>query len=291
MKSFLAHLFLPRESNHHKSFCLHSKALLLYILAFILAQVFLPSVSASTGSILGYASNINVLDLLKFTNERRLEQGLDPLAIDTQLSEAAKLKAQNMFEEQYWSHTSPSGNDPWVFFSQAQYSYLYAGENLARDFADSRGVVEAWMNSRSHQDNILNSKYQDVGFAVVDGKFNGFETTLVVQLFGAKAISTPKVVTPGRASVSLEGSATRRGPEVVGLQTLPSIQREKVDLFEITKWLSILLAGFLAVVLVIDAVLIYRRGTIRVSGHSLAHFLLIVALLVVLVSTKRGIIL
>jgi len=60
-----------------------------------------------------------------------------------------------------------------------------AGENLAIGFLDSEEVYQAWNNSPSHKANLFNPNYQDIGITVLKGDFQGNETYVVVQLFGA----------------------------------------------------------------------------------------------------------
>jgi len=106
---------------------------------------------------LGFATDISIQALLKDTNDKRIENGLQPLTLNDQLNQAAAGKAADMFGNNYWAHISPSGKTPWDFILGANYQYVYAGENLAKDFQDSQGVVDAWMNSPSHKENLLNS--------------------------------------------------------------------------------------------------------------------------------------
>jgi len=85
------------------------------------------------------------------------------------------------------------------FIKSSGYTYALAGENLAKNFTDSGGVVNAWMASPTHRDNILKSGYRDVGFAIVNGVLNGEETTLVVQMFGSATVAQappPQVTAP-----------------------------------------------------------------------------------------------
>jgi hypothetical protein len=107
--------------------------------------------------------------------------------LDARLNQSATLKAQNMFAENYWAHVSPSGIQPWYWFTQAGYSYSYAGENLAKDFDTTSGTIQGWMNSPGHRANILNPNYTDVGFAVENGTLVGGQTTLVVAHYGSVA--------------------------------------------------------------------------------------------------------
>lgn len=190
---FFLHLITPRQSNNHKARAIHSSSILAYLVVMILFQFGLMFVGKVSPSILGYASNISVSDLLTLTNQKRAENGQSAVSLNSQLSAAAAGKAADMFANQYWAHISPSGRDPWSFITGAGYNFLFAGENLARDFGDSLGVVDAWMNSPSHRENMVNSHYVDVGFAIANGKYGDHETTLVVQMFGAPAGGVPAV--------------------------------------------------------------------------------------------------
>src|SRR3989338_7182361 len=109
------------------------------------------------------------------------------LELNPELSLAAEKKAEDMFARNYWAHNGPNGSTPWDFIKGAGYTYIYAGENLAKDFQNSNDVVQAWMKSPSHRENILRKEYQDIGFAVVNGVLNGEETTLVIQMFGVSS--------------------------------------------------------------------------------------------------------
>lgn len=291
----LLHFFTPRHTNNHKAKALHVSSVTTYIALLLIFQIVLTGLVKFNPGVLGYASNITVIDLLKDTNEKRAEAGLPALVLNNQLSTAAGAKAENMFAEQYWAHTSPSGLDPWHFITNSGYNYLFAGENLARDFGDSKSVVDAWMNSPSHKENLLNSRYQDIGFAVVNGKYNGYETTLVVQMFGAKAAGTATVeenvqpVQPvAKAPVASE-TGKQASPAGMVLNTKSLVP--PTDIFNLTKMVSMGLTGILLGVLVIDSILVYKRKTVRLSGHNFAHLLFLLALLAVLNLVGRGIIL
>jgi hypothetical protein len=73
---------------------------------------------------------------------------------------------------------------PWYWITQTGYEYLYAGENLAKDFITAQSAVDAWMASSTHKSNIISPYYKDMGIAVVEGKLQGKPTVLVVQIFG-----------------------------------------------------------------------------------------------------------
>ncbi|NLZ24287.1 hypothetical protein GX888_00860 [Candidatus Dojkabacteria bacterium] len=141
------------------------------------------------------ASTITSANIIELTNQERVAAGLNALNNNASLVAAAHAKANNMFELQYWDHFGPNGESPWMFISQAGYSYVYAGENLAKGFRTAEGVHEAWMASPTHRDNIMSGNYRDIGVAVVQGTLQGKETTLVVQMFGNLSSKTLKAST------------------------------------------------------------------------------------------------
>lgn len=305
---FVFHWITPRSSNNHHARALHLSAISFYITILLVFQVALTIVAGLRPGVLGYASNVNINDLLNDTNSKRVAAGAGRLLLNDQLSAAAAGKARDMFENQYWAHNSPQGKDPWSFIVGAGYNYLFAGENLARDFGDSQAIVDAWMNSSSHRDNLLNNRYKDVGFAVVNGKYGNNETTLVVQMFGAKPGEAPSV---GQAettekNVVLKQEVIPTVPEMkpgtpagMILKTEPrepetltlGIATPRIDLLGVTRGVSSTLVLFLMGVLVVDGILVYRRKTVRLSGHNLAHLLILVTLLMALNLIGRGVIL
>jgi len=140
---------------------------------------------------INFPKNIFFADITKsalesFVNQSRQSAGLNPLSENEKLNQAANLKAQNMVQDQYFDHTSPSGVSPWYWFSMAGYKYKYAGENLAVGFFDSYEVYQAWLNSPSHRANILNPNYTEIGTAIVHG-FGLNESIIVVQTFASPA--------------------------------------------------------------------------------------------------------
>lgn len=130
-----------------------------------------------------------VVDL---TNEKRSQNHETPLVRSTILDKAAQLKAEDMAKQHYFSHYSPTGVSPWYWFDEAGYVYAYAGENLAVHFTDSKEVIDAWMNSPAHRENIVGSQYTEIGVGTAKGTYEGYDTVFVVQLFGTPAIAAAK---------------------------------------------------------------------------------------------------
>lgn len=288
--SWVKHFFIPHHTNNGKAKILHPSALAVLVGFFLFYQFVLNFYLLVSPSVLGFASNITPERVVELTNQKRAEQGLSPLTINGQLNEAAQRKAGDMFAFNYWAHISPSGRSPWSFFQETGYKYLYAGENLARDFMDSGAVVEAWMNSSTHRDNLLNKNYQQIGLAVVNGTLNGVETTLVVQMFGTPLASTPVAQKP----VQTEVEEVQETP----LSRIALVQAQEenqspplLSPFMLTKTIAIFLLGLILGALLLDIILVYQRKIIRLSGRNVAHLIFIGGLLLAVILTTPGAIL
>jgi len=185
LKKNLHHYIFPHHKTHKKARLLSEKALLIYVGLFFALQFGFKITAQTFPGILGTTSAITKEEIIALTNNERSNMGLPQVTENSALNAAAVEKAKNMFAENYWAHVSPSGKTPWLWIQESGYSYRYAGENLARGFSTSGDVVKAWMASKQgHKENLLNTKYQDIGIAVEDGIINGEKVTLVVQLFG-----------------------------------------------------------------------------------------------------------
>jgi len=238
--------------------------------------------------VLGLASSITSEELINLTNQERKKNGLDELKLNPALVEAATQKATDMINKNYWAHTSPEGKTPWSFFKSADYSYLYAGENLARDFINSEAVVQAWMDSPTHRDNILSSRYQEIGLVVINDTFQGQETSLVVQLFGTQ---------PGNLNPTANGKVDHQAEAVLAEVTSEEASINLIDKlpiissFKLTKAMSISLTMILLIVIVIDALVISKKKIIRLSGKGFAHLAFLGVLLLLLIIIQPGLIL
>ncbi len=173
-------------------------------------------------SVLSFATDISAQNLLASTNQQRSSNKVAPLTLNSQLSAAAQAKANDMATRNYWSHNTPDGNPPWVFFDKAGYTYQKAGENLAYGFASSADTVTGWMNSPAHRDNLLDSAFADVGFGfanVADYQGKGPETIVVAEygtprltLSAASLPSIPLNATYAITSGALGASSTNAEP-------------------------------------------------------------------------------
>ncbi len=325
MEHFLRHFFVPHHSNNHRAKALHIDSMLCYVLIFAIFNFGIRIAHREFPNVLGYATDIRVDQLLSVTNSNRQALGLSPLTYNVTLSQAAALKAQDMFAHDYWAHTSPEGKTPWDFIQQAGYSYTVAGENLAKNFSTSQGVVDAWMASPTHRDNIIKPSYRDIGFAIVNGVLNGEETTLVVQMFGAGsgqiADEQPvQTVVPEQAAVvevsEKQAQLGEQITQVKEVQMVPPIESQTVVVAEptpirqvlstmfssvtnkpminiptVTRDVAFLFMGLLIGVLVIDGIIVSKKKIARVAGHNLGHILFFAAFFIALTIVRRGVLL
>jgi len=306
MNSFLAHFF-PRKEEKKRAKLLSHPVLIVYIV-FILGAIFSTNfISYKFPNVLGFASNINTNDLLYYTNQARSENGESALKLNSRLSEAAYEKAQNMFNEDYWAHVSPSGKEPWDFIVSSGYEYIYAGENLARDFNNSDSVVGAWLNSPTHRDNLLSANYEDIGFAVVNGVLDGHETTLVVQMFGKSrypeytaSIEQGGVSTVEEAPVR---EATVAVSEIEKKEVAPIVEKQFVegnpagevlpalDIFNTSRGISLSLGAFLTLLLSLDIWYVKRNRVLQLTGNTVTHLLFLILALIGVWYANAGIVL
>lgn len=285
----LYHFLLPHESNNQRARILHPAFLATLVLVVGLFQSGLSFFSARFTQILGYASSISPQEVVRLTNVERQRNHLAAVRLDPQLSQAAAVKAGDMFARNYWAHVSPSGTQPWFFISQAGYTYRYAGENLARDFADSTSVVQAWLASPTHRENLLSNRYQDIGVAVVNGQLAGRETTLVVQMFGTRLAASSAVGSPG---ITAQAAAPSSPASALSLTTAsispPRSSPALISPFDVTRTVSLTILSFLVLILTLDVVIINRRRLTRWTSKSLAHLMFIGIIFIAAVAIVRG---
>ena len=110
--------------------------------------------------------------VVTLVNQQRAANGLAPLTLNIQLSNAARAKSQDMHDNKYFSHTSPTYGSPFDMLKKFGISYRTAGENIAMGYASPEAVVNGWMNSPGHRANILNASFTQIGVGyVADGNY------------------------------------------------------------------------------------------------------------------------
>lgn len=200
MNRWLQRYFIPSQTNDFKPHILQKTAVVLMSILVLLSFA-LTNLQAllwiNSDWLVGSVLPSVVVDL---TNESRAEQHLGQLRRNTTLDEAARLKAEDMAAKGYFAHYAPDGTTPWYWFGVAGYSFTNAGENLAVHFTDSDEVVDAWLRSPAHRDNIMSQNFTEIGVGTARGTYDGYDTVFVVQLFGTP-VAAAAVTTPEPASV------------------------------------------------------------------------------------------
>ncbi len=269
-------------------------------------------------SVLGISANVSTDELLALTNQKRQENGLPPLSLNGQLGSAALNKANDMLSKNYWAHIAPDGTTPWYFIKNSGYSYIYAGENLARGYNSASDVLNAWMASPTHRDNIMSSKYQNVGFAVVTGSLTGEDTVLVVEMFGSstsspvqvassetvqqitplptipiQTISTPTAEPTAQPTIvqKAEIVAQKSTPSAIAKSNTLASNSQIKPLINAETFSSNIATVTIAIfifVFTLDIFIIERRKIIRFVGHNFDHVLFLGLILAVIIFLVRG---
>ena len=143
--------------------------------------------SSNTGTGTGTTTTISSMnsdekEVFNLINQQRENNGLQALKVDEEVQRVARIKAQDMVNNNYFSHISPTYGSPFDMLSSFKVSYRTAGENIAGNSSNSAAVT-AWMNSSGHKTNILNSNFNYTGIGVVTGSKYG---KIYVQMFIGK---------------------------------------------------------------------------------------------------------
>ncbi len=119
------------------------------------------------------------MEVVKLVNIERQKEGLAPLTYSEELSKVAKLKSQDMADNNYFNHNSPTYGDPFTMMKNFGIKYSTAGENIAKGYFNAQSVMNGWMNSSGHRANIMNPSFGKIGVGYVEK--NG--TTYWTQMF------------------------------------------------------------------------------------------------------------
>lgn len=282
----IKYTFWPGFNNSFHPYVLRVPALAAATACLLLIQV-VTHIDGQTGDTLGVARSITEEELVRHTNDQRRSAGLPPLQENERLSAAARDKAGHMLERGYWDHYGPDGTTPWSFVRDSGYEYQYAGENLAKGFQTSDGVMAGWLESPGHRENLLGSHYRDVGIATADGYLDGEQTTVVVALYGAPRDSTATsgVATispsPGSNSMVLPATRTYSATEPLNaLQTMPPAAQ-----------FAAAVALMLGVVYIAQHIIVRRKHLLwdkHVHPRPVLQAMLFIGIVVVLVQTSYG---
>ncbi len=125
-------------------------------------KITIPEQSSGLSAISAYEKEV-----IRLVNDIRADNGLKPLATDAELCRVARVKSQDMKNNNYFSHQSPKYGSPFDMMQSFGISYRSAAENIAKGQQTPEAVVNAWMNSSGHRKNILSSSYTHIGVGYV----------------------------------------------------------------------------------------------------------------------------
>lgn len=117
--------------------------------------------------------------LLDLINAERVKSNLSPLIADPELMKVARIKADDMTKNNYFSHYSPTYGSPFDMMRQFGITFKAAAENIAGN-STVEGAVSSWMKSEGHRSNIMNSNYNYTGIGISKSNKYG---NVFVQMF------------------------------------------------------------------------------------------------------------
>ena len=192
------------------------------------------------------------MQIVSLTNAQREQHKVPAVKENPKLTKAAEARVKDMFDKDYWDHFAPDGKEPWDAIKAQTYEYSYAGENLAKGFTDANSTVQAWMNSQTHKENLLNSNYEEIGIAVASGNLKGRNTTIIVQLFASPFEKGVKPVTAFGKNVEAKQ------------MNISNLQTTSNQTYLIA-WI------FVSIMLIADGIMLYRQGHHKDRHHKI-HF-------------------
>jgi hypothetical protein len=181
-------------------------------------------------------------EVIERVNAERAAAGIPPLGYNAELTAAARLHARDMADSNYFSHDSLDGTRFFERILEAGYDYAACGENIAAGYANPHEVVDAWMDSDGHRENILDPDFCEIGVGyayVAESTYKHYWT----QDFGRKSGVTqcPDTIVPPPGS---RGSASSGDDGSGGCFIDTNRIHSKEVLRRLTRWMT-RCAGFL----------------------------------------------
>ena len=138
-----------------------------------------PAQSQPVNNISGLSSQEN--SMLQMVNAERSKHGLKPLQWHSGLASLARVKSQDIVDNNYFSHTSPTLGSFYTMVRNAGIPYRQVGENLAMS-RNAQSAFYQFMGSSGHKQNILSSHFTHIGIGIVPNQYG----VVVTQLFIAQ---------------------------------------------------------------------------------------------------------
>lgn len=185
--------------NKHSQHKLGHTLFLIGSFAFLIGITILHPIASNQSGAFGAS------EIIQLSNQTRNRLDRPELKSNYLLTNAAQMKAEDMAKMRYFAHTAYDGTVAWDYINEVGYSYETAGENLAITNENAEAVINGWLNSPTHRDNLLNTNYTDFGSGTAYyGDYQGHQNTTVVVAFYAHSAARQDVA----AATSPAGTST-----------------------------------------------------------------------------------
>ena len=138
------------------------------------------SLSSSGSSSFSAASNtlspVSSLEnsLLNAINSARSQYGIGQLSLNPSLTGIARTRCTDMINRDYFSHNAPDGKNIFIILNEKGYGWQIAGENIYQcepaGIGSGSAILNTWMASPSHRENILNGAFSQAGIGIIDSQ-------------------------------------------------------------------------------------------------------------------------
>ncbi len=283
----IKNFFIPNIRNSFHPYLLRTPALATVAASLLFAQIIFNVVTHSP-SIFGMRPSIEGSELTELTNEIRDEHGLEQLRRSPRLERAAQAKAEDMLERDYWSHFAPDGTSPWSFIKEVNYSYRYAGENLAKSFQTNQGVIQGWMQSYDHRNNLLDSRFTEIGIATASGALGDENTTVVVAMY-----ATPQPVSVHLGEGAVQGASDTSDRVTVPVSYTLTNPLMSLAALPILTQMAVLSATGLSVLFAMQHVVIQKKRLLwdaHIHPRPILQAVVLLGVAVLLIQTGFGVV-
>lgn len=120
--------------------------------------------SSSTSNTTLTNSNADLINqIVSLTNNFRQQNGLAPVTLNSRLTSAAQTHTQNMALQDFVSHTGADGSTVDKRVTATGYGWSIVAENIAAGYETAAQVVQGWIDSPGHRENLLNASVTEIG--------------------------------------------------------------------------------------------------------------------------------
>lgn len=104
--------------------------------------------------------------IFSMTNVIRYQFDVKLLRYNDEVSTVALGHSKDMYDHNYFSHTSPTQGELSDRLKEGDVLYSYAGENIAARYPDAGAAMVGWLNSKGHREALLNKEFTEIGVGV-----------------------------------------------------------------------------------------------------------------------------